>query len=146
LAANWPTSALGTVADGRVRPIADVSMPREAAAMNVSCVACSLLLLLAALGTPASAASDVRCAAKVEGYAPAAGLVSSQSVAVALARTYLSEVYGARQINGQLPLKAKVHKGVWRVEGTLKPGLKGGVAEIEICQSTGQVLSIEHGK
>jgi hypothetical protein len=115
--------------------------------MNVGrTTACALLLLLAGFATPASAASDVRCAGKVEGHPPAAGLVATPSVAVALARTYLSAIYGAKQINDQLPLKATVHRGVWRVEGTLKPNLKGGVAEIEICQSTGQVLSVDHGK
>jgi hypothetical protein len=107
---------------------------------------CALLLLLAGFAAPASAAGDVRCAVKVEGHPPAVGLVATPSVAVAVARTYLSAIYGAKQINEQLPLKAMVHKGVWRVEGTLKPNLKGGVAEIEVCQSTGQVLSVDHGK
>lgn len=109
-------------------------------------IASALLLLLAGFATPASAAGDVRCAVKIEGYPPAAGLVATPSVAVALARIYLSAIYGAKQIDEQLPLKATLHRGVWRVEGILKPNLKGGVAEIEICQSTGQVLSVEHGK
>ncbi|HEY8571029.1 NTF2 fold immunity protein [Phenylobacterium sp.] len=107
---------------------------------------CALLLLLAGFATPASAATAVRCAAKVEGHPPPKALVATPSVAVALARTYLSAIYGVKQINDQLPLKATVHEGVWRVEGTLKANLKGGVAEIKFCQSTGQVLYVDHGR
>ena len=70
----------------------------------------------------------------------------SRSVAVEIAQTYLSTIYGDGQIKGEMPLKAEVRLGVWHVEGSINPGWDGGVAEIEICKSNGRVLSVIHGK
>ena len=103
-------------------------------------------IVLLVVTTPALAATDVRCAATVGGYQPATGMVGDRSIALEIARTYLSAIYGAEQIAAEMPLKATVREGVWHVEGVLKPGFDGGVAEIEICQSTGRVLSVRHGK
>jgi len=72
-------------------------------------------------------------------------MVGDQATALEIARTYLSAIYGAEEIAAEMPLKASIREGVWRVEGVFKPGFKGGVAEIKICQSTGQVLSVHHG-
>ena len=103
-------------------------------------------IALLAMTTPALAATDVRCAATVRGYQPPTGMVGDRTIALEIARTYLSAIYGAEQIAREMPLKASVREGVWHVEGVLKPGFKGGVAEIDICQSTGHVLSVRHGK
>jgi hypothetical protein len=111
--------------------------------MTAISVATIALLVLA---TPALASADTRCSAAVRGYQAPAGMVGDQSTALEIARTYLSAIYGAEQIAGEMPLKASVRDGIWHIEGSLKPGFKGGVAEIEICKSTGRVLSVRHGK
>jgi hypothetical protein len=95
----------------------------------------------AAIGQP-----GIRCADPVQRYQPASGMVASRSVALDIARTYLSTIYGQDQTKSEMPLKAELRMGVWHVEGSLKPGRDGGVAEIEICKSNGRVLSVMHGK
>jgi hypothetical protein len=99
---------------------------------------------------PASAKADERCAGPLEKYNPPSGMVANQSVAVAIARTYLSALYGADHIKRELPLIAELRRDVWHVEGSFKnrgaPRMKGGVAIIEICKSNGRVLSVIHEK
>jgi len=73
-------------------------------------------------------------------------MVASESVVLDVARIYLSAIYGAGQIKNEMPLKAKIRMGVWHIEGSLKAGFDGGVAEIEICKSNGRVLSVIHSK
>ncbi len=106
------------------------------------------VVVIAATGaiTPAWAETDTRCTGVVQEYAPSDGMVPSQSVALDIARTYLWTIYGADQMKREMPLKATLRSGVWRVVGTWKgPGF-GGNAEIEICRSNGRVLSVIHGE
>src|SRR4051812_27215635 len=55
-------------------------------------------------------------------------------------------IYGEKVLN-EKPFIAKLRKdGVWVVEGTLKNGMKGGVAYIEIQSSDCRILEVTHGK
>lgn len=73
-----------------------------------------------------------------------AGVVSSESVAIAVAYAYLKVVYpDDRHLR---PMRASLEHGVWTVNGTLPKGWIGGVAGISICQSNGRVLEIAHGR
>jgi hypothetical protein len=94
----------------------------------------------------AAAGADPRCAARVGFYQPPHGIISTPRIAEEVARTYLDAIYGTDTIARELPLKVGISHEVWRVEGTLPPNSVGGVAEIELCQSTGQVLRVVHGK
>lgn len=99
-----------------------------------------LVAMLAVVG------ADPRCAARVGFYQPPRGIISTPRIATRVAQTYLEAIYGADAIGRELPLKVSISRQVWRVEGTSPPNSVGGVAEIELCQSTGQVLRVAHGK
>jgi hypothetical protein len=74
-------------------------------------------------------------------------MISTPRTAARIAEIYLNSVYGAAQIGSELPLKVRISKQVWHVTGrNMGPGHIGGVAEIDLCQSTGQVLHVTHGK
>jgi hypothetical protein len=84
--------------------------------------------------------------------------VLDSATAVSIARAAAIKVYGKRQIEYEEPLTASVKHGVWSVYGTLccpdRNGKRvckidrcaGGVVEIRIRQSDGQILSMTHGK
>jgi len=103
------------------------------------------VLPLLLLAQPAQAEPAI-CQARAAFYSPPAGVVASPQIAVQVATTYLSAIYGAKQIAGQQPMLASFRDGVWTVEGSLPPGFTGGVAEIRICRRNGAVLLIAHGK
>lgn len=104
------------------------------------------LLPIGILSAQAAFARDSRCDGAVDLHNPSAGVVSDQIVAKSVANAYLTAVYGAEEIRGEQPLRARLSKGVWTVEGVLPRGFKGGVAVILICQRNGRVLSITHGE
>lgn len=89
---------------------------------------------------------DPRCAARVDFYQPPHGVISTPRMAVEVARVYLEAIYGVKNIARQLPLEASIDREVWHVRGVLPQVSVGGVAEIDLCQSTGQVLRVTHGK
>lgn len=93
-----------------------------------------------------AASADPRCAAHVSFYQPPHGMISTPRIAKQVARIYLDAIYGAGTIAHELPLKVAISREVWHVEGTLASNSVGGVAEIELCQSSGQVLRVFHGK
>jgi len=85
---------------------------------------------------------DPRCAEA--GDFPADGVVGSEAIAKDVAYRYLKSVYlDDRHIR---PMRATLKSGVWAVRGTLPEGWIGGVAEIDLCQSNGRVLTIAHGQ
>ena len=95
----------------------------------------------------ATVGADLRCAARVDFYQPSHGIVSTPRVAVQIAHTYLNAIYGKAQVDLELPLKVSIRREVWHVTGKDLPKWSvGGVAEIDICQSTGQVLRVFHGE
>lgn len=103
--------------------------------------------MIALLVAAAVASVDARCDTRVEFYQPPEGIVSTAESAARVAEIYLTAVYGAPTIRGELPFKVRLNGGVWTVEGKdLPPGVAGGVAEIRICRSNGLVLKVVHGK
>jgi len=80
------------------------------------------------------------------GYVPPDGLVPDAETAIAIAVAVWKPIYGAKQIEAQRPLTAKLVKDVWFVEGSLPPGFRGGVAEARISKLDGRVLYVLHGK
>ncbi len=102
-----------------------------------------IFLLMAA----AVASVDARCASRVDFYQPPQGIVSTPEAAARVAEIYLTPIYGAPLIQEELPLKARLERGVWVIKGKdLPQGFFGGVAEIHICRSNGRVLRVIHGK
>lgn len=79
-------------------------------------------------------------------YVPAAGFVPDAEVAIQIARAVLERIYGARQIEGQLPLTARMEGEAWIVTGTLPAGRLGGTARIEIAKQDGRILRVTHGR
>lgn len=82
-------------------------------------------------------------------YLPARGVVHDNKIAIALAKTVLSSVYGQAQIKKQLPLKANLNgSGIWLVSGTFNgtTSSAGGVAKILIRRTDGAVLGMIHEK
>ena len=105
-----------------------------------------LMMLAAAVSGP-----DPRCAARVDFYQPPRGAISTPHMAAQIAEIYLAAVYGSDVIRKELPLDVEIEREVWIVRGThrkVRPWetFIGGLAEIEMCQSTGQVLRIVHYK
>jgi hypothetical protein len=85
-------------------------------------------------------------------YSPPNGVVPDSSAAILIAETVLSKVYGEIQIAKEKPFTAILAQSYWIVYGNLpydiKPGevTVGGVAEIVIRKSNGEVINISHGK
>jgi len=104
------------------------------------------MIEILALTMAAATGPDPRCAERVGFYQPSRGVVGTPRIAADVARLYLEAVYGTSQIARQLPLGVSISREVWYVRGVLPRATVGGVAEIEICQSTGKVLRITHGK
>ncbi len=82
-------------------------------------------------------------------YLPPLGVVHNEKIAIALAKTVLSSVYGQAQIKKQLPLKANLSGSeIWIVSGTFNgpTNSSGGVAKILIRKRDGAVLGMIHEK
>jgi len=83
--------------------------------------------------------------------------VPEEAAALRIAEPVLIKKFGKQTIDDERPFKATLLNGVWMVYGTLccpykgrrncEPGrCNGGVAELELRQSDGKVLSISHQK
>ena len=80
-------------------------------------------------------------------YIPPKGVIPDSVTAIKVADVILSEVYGRRVIDGQKPFTAILVDGYWIVYGHLPDNfLFGGVAEIIIRKTNGEVIRISHGK
>lgn len=79
-------------------------------------------------------------------YVPPDGYVPTAEVATHIARAVLVPIYGARQIERQLPLTAELVDERWVVQGTLPHGARGGVARIEISKRDGRINHLSHGR
>jgi len=79
-------------------------------------------------------------------YRPPQGMVPDSATAIRIAEAVLTPIYGARNIDRQRPLVARVQGDVWSVVGSLPTGAVGGVAEIEISRVDGRILRLIHGR
>jgi hypothetical protein len=91
--------------------------------------------------TGMGAASCAEIIAEVE-----TSTVKTREQAVSIAEPILKSAYGADAIDRQKPLVAKQNGDVWVVRGTLPIGMKGGVAEVQLCARTGKVIKVLHGE
>jgi hypothetical protein len=80
-------------------------------------------------------------------YKPANGVIPDSGTAVDIAVIVLSKAYGKETIEHEKPFTAILKDGYWIVYGSL-PGeiVVGGVAEIVIRKSNGEIINISHGK
>ncbi len=78
-------------------------------------------------------------------YKPPDGYVPDQATAVRVAEAILIPIYGSDNVKRQLPLRATLTNGVWRVDGTAKTRF-GGTASVEISKETGCILRVTHSK
>ncbi|MGE5497237.1 MAG: NTF2 fold immunity protein [Syntrophothermus sp.] len=83
---------------------------------------------------------------KRNGYKPGNGVVPDSISAIRIAEIILPKVYGVEQIKNEKPFTALLIEGYWIVYGFLPEGSKGGVAEIYIKKSNGEVIYISHGE
>lgn len=64
-----------------------------------------------------------------------------------IAKNILSNIYGEKQINSELPLKISlINNRFWQIEGSLPPNMTGGTAIIVIKKDDGQIQYIRHTK
>jgi hypothetical protein len=78
-------------------------------------------------------------------YRPKNGFVPDEKTAIRIAEAVLTSIYGEKQIKSEEPFSAKLHNGVWTVEGTIAEGVEGGVAIIKISKAHGTIISVTHG-
>jgi hypothetical protein len=81
------------------------------------------------------------------------GIVKDARTAADIAYVYLKNIYGEKQINDELPLNVYSIDNYWFIEGSFNTGILeyfspkfGGVAEIIIRKTDGQVIHVSHGK
>jgi hypothetical protein len=79
-------------------------------------------------------------------YVPPNGVVPDSETAGNLAILILSRAYGKDKIEKEKPFTTLFKDGYWIVYGDLPDGYIGGVAEIVIRKSNGEIINISHGK
>ncbi|MDE3057966.1 MAG: hypothetical protein KGJ59_08415 [Bacteroidota bacterium] len=79
-------------------------------------------------------------------YVPPLGVIPDSMTAINVGTLILSKVYGDSLIESEKPFTAVFSRGYWVVYGSLGDNMVGGVAEIVIDKSSGEVKNISHGK
>jgi hypothetical protein len=77
---------------------------------------------------------------------PKNGFVPNKQVAIQIAVAVWTPIYGKENIEKQMPYKAWLEDGIWRITGTLPQNVVGGVASAEIQKSDAKIVRISHGK
>jgi hypothetical protein len=73
--------------------------------------------------------------------------VPDSDAAIKIARAALTARFGKANTRMEEPLVARLKDGdTWLVQGTMPPGLLGGVADIEIARKDGRILKFSHGQ
>lgn len=81
-----------------------------------------------------------------DNYHLKAGYVPNPETAIQIAEAVLIPIYGKEQIESERPFVANLHGDIWTVAGSLPEGWLGGVAEVEIRKSDGNVMRVIHGE
>jgi len=81
-----------------------------------------------------------------KGYFPKEGFIPTAEVAFQVAESILNKIYGKESIEEQKPFSINLENDIWILEGHIEPGVKGGVAYMEIRKSNGEILKVYHGK
>ena len=82
-------------------------------------------------------------------FLPPTGAIPDSETAVKVGILILSTVYGNDAIEKQKPFTAILQDGYWIIYGNLSHSgkvLVGGVAEMVIRKSNGEIINISHGK
>ena len=74
-----------------------------------------------------------------EGVIPTAEVAAKVALALSIAK------YGDEVLE-EMPLQICQIGGVWKIQGTLRDGVKGGVIHIELNKSDGKIRSMWHDK
>ena len=75
------------------------------------------------------------------------GYISDEKTAVKIAETILLPIYGEEILKEEKPFHATLRfDSIWIIEGTLKPGIEGGTAYVEIQKKDCKILKITHSK
>jgi hypothetical protein len=74
--------------------------------------------------------------------------VPDESVAVKIAEAVAIPIYGEKSVKSEQPFSATLEEGIWNVQGHFKggPHARGGVVEVKLRKSTGEILEITHGR
>jgi hypothetical protein len=81
----------------------------------------------------------------IAGYIPINGFVPNKETAIKIALAVWLPIYG-NVIYREKPYTAELKGEVWVVEGSLKKGEVGGVAQIVIQKKDGKIIRVYHGK
>ena len=74
-----------------------------------------------------------------EGVIPTAEVAAKVALAISIVK------YG-NEVLEEMPLQICQIGGVWKIQGTLRDGVKGGVIHIELNKSDGKIRSMWHDK
>ena len=74
-----------------------------------------------------------------EGVIPTAEVAAKVALALSIAK------YGDEVLE-EMPMQICQVDGVWKIQGTLRDGVKGGVIHIELNKSDGKIRSMWHDK
>lgn len=74
-----------------------------------------------------------------EGVIPTAEVAAKVALALSIAK------YGDEVLE-EMPLQICQIGGVWKIQGTLRDGVKGGIIHIELNKSDGKIRSMWHDK
>ena len=83
---------------------------------------------------------------KLHSVQPEHGMVPDETTAIAIALAVWRPIYGEQNIAHKAPYHARLANGEWTVEGSLPPGMRGGVPLAVIAQCDGRILRISHGR
>ncbi len=79
-------------------------------------------------------------------YHPKEGFVPDQKTAIAIAEAVLRPIYGEETLAHERPFTAKLAGELWTVEGSIPPGMLGGVATAIIAKKDGRIMAVWHEK
>ena len=74
------------------------------------------------------------------------GFVPDEDTAIKIANIIIDKFYSPADTNEHRVLQADLHKDIWYVSGTLKKGYLGGVPQVKIKKSNGEILGIIHSR
>ena len=102
--------------------------------------------MMGLIGIATWGVSAVTAQERKPSYMPKEGCVPDAKTAIRIAVAVWSPIYGEKHIESKKPFRARLHRGVWTVTGSLPKGWSGGVPEANIFKSDGRVLRVIHGK
>lgn len=84
-----------------------------------------------------------KCAALASDQVP---VIANSAGAIKAAKAVLSRHVTPEHLARYEPFVAELRGDLWHIYGALPPDMNGGVPEVEVCRSTGEVLTVMHGQ